>query len=53
METPFPSSKGGGPADPIDAYDAQHGKPSEPDVCSNPTNGPELGPKSFNASDKK
>jgi hypothetical protein len=52
METPFPSAKGDGPADPIDQYDAQHGKPKEEDTNANPSMGPELGPKSFTVSGK-
>jgi len=36
------------PTLPVDEYDQQHGHPCEKDVRSNPTNPPEMGPRSFN-----
>lgn len=48
MEDTNETSQTGEPKDPIDQYDAEHGKPQCPDYRVNPTNPPERGPRSFN-----
>lgn len=40
--------KAGEPTLPVDEYDRTHGTPCEKDVRANPTNPPEMGPRSFN-----
>ena len=42
--------KSGEPTLPVDDYDSTHGHPCEQDVRANPTNPPEMGPRSFKVS---
>lgn len=42
------TSEQGSDQTPEDKYDSEHGHPCEEDVRANPTNQPEIGPRSFN-----